>query len=71
MQRCLQEVCLVFIGKREREREREMDEGNNRRKLEISITLLDYRCPQLQLYRIQFKTLDDRAVEDNKPPKIS
>lgn len=48
-----------------------MDEGNNRRKLKISITLLDYRCPQLQLYRIQFKTLADRAVEDNKLPKIS
>lgn len=69
MQRWLQEDCLVFIvwGKKKRE----MDEGNNRRKLKISITLLDYRCPQLQLYRIQFKTLADRAVEDNKLPKIS
>lgn len=63
---------LVFycLGKKKK-REREMDEGNNRRKLKISITLLDYRCPQLQLYRIQFKTLADRAVEDNKLPKIS
>lgn len=70
MQRCLQEGWLVFIVW-EKKREREMDEGNNRKKLKISITLLDYRCPQLQLYRIQFKTLADRAVEDNKLPKIS
>lgn len=69
MQRWLQEDCLVFIVWEKKKRE--MDEGNNRRKLKISITLLDYRCPQLQLYRIQFKTLADRAVEDNKLPKIS